>query len=409
MVPNIRKIVPVIMIVSAMLSLLPTGMVSAGNVTDATRGYIVLDVERDGAAWYVDPVSSNRRSLGRPDEAFAVMRGLGLGITNADLASIPTETDAWTGDLSLRARLSGRILLQVESNGEAWYVYPSNLRRYSLGRPSEALSVMSRLGLGISADDLAHIPISDEDDADGGGSATHQETNVHTERGVFLVDLVRVPMADYEMITDTADPDDCAADCGAKSLADYVAENDARIGIHGTYFCPPDYSSCAQAVNAFDPPVYNSDAARMVNESDIPYHPGPLVAYDADGAYHYYHRAKDMGSVASFENAHADLRAAIAMYPSLVENGQVVVGSETLSASQQAKSARGGIGWDDDDVLLVVAHGASVTDLASIFEALGAIYAMNLDGGASAALYMDGAYLYGPARNIPNAIVFKRR
>ena len=46
--------------------------------------------------------------------------------------------------------LSGRILLQVESHGEAWYVNPINSQRYYLGRPDDAYSVMRNLGLGIS-------------------------------------------------------------------------------------------------------------------------------------------------------------------------------------------------------------------------------------------------------------------
>ena len=43
-------------------------------------------------------------------------------------------------------RLSGRILLQVENSGEAWYVNPVNKNRYFLGRPSDAFRVMRELG-----------------------------------------------------------------------------------------------------------------------------------------------------------------------------------------------------------------------------------------------------------------------
>ena len=37
----------------------------------------------------------------------------------------------------------GRILLQVEENGEAWYVYPENRLRYYLGRPDDASALMA--------------------------------------------------------------------------------------------------------------------------------------------------------------------------------------------------------------------------------------------------------------------------
>lgn len=50
--------------------------------------------------------------------------------------------------------LSGRILLQVEDKGQAWYVYPVNYQRYYLGTPSEAFNLMRQLGLGISNSDF---------------------------------------------------------------------------------------------------------------------------------------------------------------------------------------------------------------------------------------------------------------
>ncbi len=39
----------------------------------------------------------------------------------------------------------GKILLQVEGNGEAWYVNPEDSKRYFLGRPSEALRLLADL------------------------------------------------------------------------------------------------------------------------------------------------------------------------------------------------------------------------------------------------------------------------
>src|SRR5689334_17318990 len=98
------------------------------GVTVAQRlsGYIVLQVEKNGEAWYVYPKDSRRYYLGRPDDAFSIMRRLGLGITNANLAKIPVASSKDTGDTALRSKLSGYILIQVEKNGEAWYVYPKN-------------------------------------------------------------------------------------------------------------------------------------------------------------------------------------------------------------------------------------------------------------------------------------------
>lgn len=62
---------------------------------------------------------------------------------------------------SLLERLKGRILLQIEQHGEAWYVNPADGKRYFLGRPSDALEVMRQLGLGISDSDLSQIAKGD--------------------------------------------------------------------------------------------------------------------------------------------------------------------------------------------------------------------------------------------------------
>ncbi len=51
--------------------------------------------------------------------------------------------------------LNGRILLQVEDKGQAWYVNPLNSERYYLGRPADALNLMRNLGLGVTNTDLS--------------------------------------------------------------------------------------------------------------------------------------------------------------------------------------------------------------------------------------------------------------
>ena len=56
------------------------------------------------------------------------------------------------------ARLAGRILLQVQSRGEAYYVDPLTSELHYLGQPQDAFNLMRRLGLGISEVDLAKIP-----------------------------------------------------------------------------------------------------------------------------------------------------------------------------------------------------------------------------------------------------------
>lgn len=121
-----------------------------------TPGRILLQVEKNGEAWYVYPNSGQRYFLGRPAEAFAIMRQLSLGAKHDFILN----TDIFP------ARLAGLILLDVEANGEAYYIYPVDLKKYYLGRPADAFKIMRELGLGISNSDLALIPIGDVNRSD---------------------------------------------------------------------------------------------------------------------------------------------------------------------------------------------------------------------------------------------------
>jgi len=234
--------------------------------------------------------------------------------------------------------------------------------------------------------------------------STASSEKIVTSRGTFDADIVVLQKDRFEMLTDTGNISDCADACITKPLADYVAENGATIGIHGTYFCPPDYPDCVGKTNTFHGPVYNSAAQLMINAGDMAIHQGPMIVAGTDGRLAYFHRTNQ------FQNAFT-VGAALANYPALVENGSVVVESEARLAETNptVKSVRGSIGFDDRFVYLVITHNATVIDLAYVMQALGATNALNLDGGGSAALWYDGSYVVEPGRPLPNAILFKTK
>ncbi|NQU84340.1 MAG: hypothetical protein HQ541_01135, partial [Mariniphaga sp.] len=118
------------------------------GLATSLNGKILLQVEENGEAWYVYPNDLQRYFLGRPADAFNVMRNLGLGISEKNFNNFNGVAND-----SLR----GKILLRVEAHGEAYYVNTYDLRLYYLGRPSDAFGVMRSLGLGITNADLAQI------------------------------------------------------------------------------------------------------------------------------------------------------------------------------------------------------------------------------------------------------------
>ncbi|KKU48231.1 hypothetical protein A3H10_00195 [Candidatus Uhrbacteria bacterium RIFCSPLOWO2_12_FULL_46_10] len=185
---------------------------SATSLNDRVRGRILLQVESRGEAWYVNPTDNKRTYLRDGTAAYDLLRSSGLGIKNADLSKIPvgiedrfndTDTDSdglpdkleeglktdpnsrdsdndgfldgdevkndlnplGTGRLvintQLQTRLKGKILLQVESKGEAWYINPANGKRYYLKDGNAAYQIMRYLGLGITNSDLVSISTAD--------------------------------------------------------------------------------------------------------------------------------------------------------------------------------------------------------------------------------------------------------
>ena len=122
------------------------------------KGKIILRVESKGEAYYISPKEKIAYYLGRPADAFQVMRYQGLGITNIDLAKIQiADSQKINASQTLANRQKGMILLQVESKGEAWYVNPNNGQRHFLSRPADAFNVMRKLGLGINEKDYGKM------------------------------------------------------------------------------------------------------------------------------------------------------------------------------------------------------------------------------------------------------------
>lgn len=187
-------------------------MVKAVDLGTRLSGRILLQVENHGEAWYINPANKKKYYMGRPENAFVLMHELGIGITNANLEKIEiaeanfggidsdgdgladifedaigtnpynrdSDNDGYsdkgelfsgykvkgTGlavyDKNFTKKHLGQIFLQVENHGEAWYVNPVDNKRYFLGKPRDAFTVMRGLGLGIKNINLYPIPSDEE-------------------------------------------------------------------------------------------------------------------------------------------------------------------------------------------------------------------------------------------------------
>ncbi len=127
------------------------------SLVDRLEGWIMLAVDRAGEAYYVDPVTKARYYLADGPTAYEFLRTFGLGITTANLEQIP---EAGSGDTvsSLARSVAGRILLQVDSVGEAWYVHPETFERHYMADGDEAYRIMRELSEGTMYDWIKGIP-----------------------------------------------------------------------------------------------------------------------------------------------------------------------------------------------------------------------------------------------------------
>ncbi|MFC1678297.1 hypothetical protein ACFLZ9_01005 [Patescibacteria group bacterium] len=66
-------------------------------------------------------------------------------------------------DKELSEKFKGKMLLQVESHGEIWYVYPEDNKRYYLGRANDAFRLAKNLGQEILNEELIQYIYFDQE------------------------------------------------------------------------------------------------------------------------------------------------------------------------------------------------------------------------------------------------------
>ena len=234
---------------------------------------------------------------------------------------------------------------------------------------------------------LANVPINNS--APGSG---YSQQKVSTGNGDFIVSVAAADLNSTRVIVDTASDGDCRDNCPALPLATYVSRSGGFAGINGSYFCPPDYPSCAGKINSFDTLLMNKNKVYF-NSSNNVYSNVPLV-YFTGNTMGVRGRSSDWGRDTGVDSV-------IAMQVLLVSGG-------SPTGADGGKAARTFIGTKSSMVYIGIVYGASFSDAGAVLKTMGIENALGLDQGGSTALWYGG-YKAGPGRNIPNAIVLVRK
>lgn len=180
----------------------------ASSLPFELRGRFLIQVDNKGQAWYVDANNNLRHDVSNNNSFLDLVKSVGLGISNSNLQKIPiainnnlitidsdddglddelektigtnhfnsdsdgdgyddkTEISHYfnpTGkgktpiDTKLTSDLAGKLLLQVEGQGQIWYINPTDNLRYYIKNHSDLLKIIALTGQGISSDNLKLI------------------------------------------------------------------------------------------------------------------------------------------------------------------------------------------------------------------------------------------------------------
>lgn len=98
---------------------------ASGSLNTRLKGKILLQVEDRGRAWYINPADGKRYSLGKAEEAYRVMRSVALGVSNANFLKIKNNPNAWkqlAGRILLKPEDSGKAYYFDPSNLNLYYL-----------------------------------------------------------------------------------------------------------------------------------------------------------------------------------------------------------------------------------------------------------------------------------------------
>ncbi len=178
-----------------------------------------------------------------------------------------------------------------------------------------------------------------------------------------------------------------------------AVQNGAYAAINGTYF------------NAYTKDAYKAPYGYLVSKGDVKFVNGgtnlTVFAYDTNQITRLI---PGLGFGAAYDAGLVE--GGLQAGPILLKDGRVALNPKA-EGFRDPKILKGGatrsaIGITrNHELILLTVNGPTISQLTQIMKKVGAYQAMNLDGGASTGLYVNGKYVTKPGRQVSNALLVK--
>lgn len=266
-------------------------------------------------------------------------------------------------------------------------------------------------------------------DAQAGLPASVRAVEVTREGTSLRVLLVRA-----ELVADDWALEAVLSDAGSETVASFAADPDVLVAVNGGYFggtqpyslvlhqgvtLVPNIAALTRNGVTFYPTrsAFGLSAERVPDVAWVTTLEGTTVHYEAPSPN--APGVPQPPPSPTFPSAASPwpVEEAIGGGPVLVEDGQAKLtwteevffgGSGVDTTSARARTA---VGYTETEVLIVAvpeSNGLTLPALAALFVELGAIEAVNLDGGGSTALHAGGVGLVASSRPVVSALRLRR-
>jgi len=118
-------------------------------------GRILLQIESDGEAWYVNPEDKKRYYLGRPRDAWLLAHEFGIKLSEKEIFQYAYF------EKKFPKSMAGGFIFNEAEKSQVFYVRPETLEGIEFGSAKEALAIMQQEGLGVDNVNIRKIEVGD--------------------------------------------------------------------------------------------------------------------------------------------------------------------------------------------------------------------------------------------------------